>query len=93
VQLFQDYQNNIDAYPAWQAFLRRHRPPTLVVWGRNDPAFIPPGATAYLRDVPDAQVHLIDAGHFAVEEDPVTVAQHIVTFLEGLEAPQPGGRR
>jgi pimeloyl-ACP methyl ester carboxylesterase len=54
IQLFQDYQSNIDAYPAWQRYLRTRRPPTLVVWGRDDPAFIVPGAEAYLRDVPEA---------------------------------------
>jgi pimeloyl-ACP methyl ester carboxylesterase len=84
VQLFQDYQTNIDAYPAWQAFLREHRPPTLIVWGRNDPVFIPAGAQAYLRDLPDAELHLLDAGHFAVEEDPVAIAQYIVNFVDRL---------
>jgi len=84
VQLFQDYQNNIDAYPKWQAFLRERRPPTLIVWGQLDPAFIAAGAQAYLRDVPNAQLHLLDAGHFAVEEQPVTIAQYIVSFMMSL---------
>ena len=84
VRLFQDYASNLDAYPAWQDFLRRQRPPTLIVWGRNDPAFIPPGAQAYLRDVPDAELHLLDAGHFAVEERPVEIAQFMVRFIERL---------
>lgn len=84
VQLFQDYQRNIDAYPAWQAFLREHRPPTLIVWGEHDPAFIAAGARAYLRDLPDAELHLLDAGHFAVEEQAVEIAQHIVRFMERL---------
>src|SRR6185295_9192981 len=65
IQLLQDYQNNIDSYPAWQAFLRKQQPPTLIVWGKNDAAFVPAGATAYLGDVPNAELHLIDAGHFA----------------------------
>jgi pimeloyl-ACP methyl ester carboxylesterase len=86
IQLFQDYQSNIDAYPAWQAFLHARQPPTLIVWGEHDPAFISPGAQAYLRDVPGAELHLIDAGHFAVEEQPVLVAQYIVRFLQRLEA-------
>ncbi len=81
VQLFQDYYNNILAYPEWQAFLRTRRPPTLVVWGKNDPAFIAAGATAYLRDLPDAELHLVDAGHFAVEEKAVEIARHIRSFL------------
>lgn len=85
VQLFQDYQTNIDAYPRWQAWLRSHRPPTLVVWGARDPAFVAAGAEAYRRDVPDAEVHLLDAGHFAAEELPVAIARHIVAFMARLE--------
>jgi pimeloyl-ACP methyl ester carboxylesterase len=84
VQLFQDYQNNIDAYPAWQKFLRERKPPTLIVWGEHDPAFIAAGARAYLRDVPDAELHLLDAGHFAVEEQAVAIAQYIVAFVDRL---------
>ena len=82
VQLFQDYYSNLLAYPKWQAFLRKNKPPTLLVWGKNDPVFMASGAEAYLRDVPDAKLHLIDAGHFAVEERPVVIAQHIVRFME-----------
>ena len=52
----------------WQAWLREHKPPTLVVWGRNDPSFIAPGAEAFKRDLPDAEIHLLDAGHFALDE-------------------------
>jgi len=85
IQLFQDYQSNIDAYPSWQSFLRTRQPPTLIVWGEHDPAFIVPGAEAYLRDLPTAELHLIDAGHFAVEEQPVLVARYIVAFLDRLE--------
>jgi pimeloyl-ACP methyl ester carboxylesterase len=84
VQLFQDYQTNIDAYPTWQALLRTRQPPALILWGRHDPAFIAAGAQAYLRDLPRAEIHLLDAGHFAVEEQPVAVAQHIVRFVDGL---------
>jgi pimeloyl-ACP methyl ester carboxylesterase len=87
VQLFQDYQNNIDAYPSWQQSLRKHQPPTLVLWGERDPAFIADGARAYLRDLPLAELHLLDAGHFAAEERPVEVAQHVVRFLERTLAP------
>lgn len=85
VQLFQDYWTNIEAYPAWQAFLRTRQPPTLVLWGRHDPAFIAAGALAYRRDLPDAEIHLLDAGHFAVEEQPVEIAQRMVRFLDALE--------
>jgi pimeloyl-ACP methyl ester carboxylesterase len=84
VQLFQDYWNNIAAYPAWQAVLREKQPPALIVWGKNDPVFIVPGAQAYLRDLPKAELHLLDAGHFAVEEKPVEIAQYIVGFMYGL---------
>ncbi|MGK4007338.1 alpha/beta hydrolase [Sorangium sp. So ce1036] len=84
VQLLQDYQTNVNAYPSWQAFLRARKPPTLIVWGRNDADFISAGAKAYLRDLPDAELHLLDAGHFAVEERPVEIAQHITRFMERL---------
>jgi pimeloyl-ACP methyl ester carboxylesterase len=84
VQLFQDYWSNVEAYPKWQAFLRERQPPTLIVWGRNDPTFIAPGAEAYLRDVPKAEIHLLDAGHFAVEEKPVEIAKYITGFMERL---------
>lgn len=66
--LFHDYRSNVAAYPQWQAWLRAHRPPTLVVWGRHDPSFDVAGAHAYARDVPDAEIHLLDAGHFALDE-------------------------
>lgn len=84
VQLFQDYQSNIDAYGEWQAFLRTRKPPTLIVWGERDPAFVSAGARAYLRDVPHAELHLLDAGHFALEELPVEIAQHMVRFIDRL---------
>jgi pimeloyl-ACP methyl ester carboxylesterase len=81
VQLYQDYQNNIDRYPVWQALMREWQFPALLVWGRNDPAFISPGAEAYLRDLPKAELHLIDAGHFAVEERPQDVAGYVLAFM------------
>lgn len=85
VELFQDYKNNLDSYPAWQAFLRNHQFPVLLTWGKNDPVFVAAGAEAYLKDVPKAELHLLDAGHFAAEEKPVEIAKHIVTFIEKLE--------
>ena len=87
IQLFRDYQTNIDAYPAWQAFLRKYQPPTLIVWGEHDPAFVAAGARAYLRDVPRAELHLLDAGHFAVEEQPTLIAQRMIAFLDRLPKP------
>lgn len=86
VQLFQDYRSNLEAYPAWQAFLRKRRPPTLMVWGANDPVFVPAGARAFLRDVPDARLILLDAGHFAVEEKAVDIAKAVTTFMIENEA-------
>ncbi|QNP43164.1 alpha/beta hydrolase [Sphingomonas daechungensis] len=80
--LLGDYRTNVEAYPAWQAWLRTHLPPTLVLWGRYDPSFIVPGALAYCRDVPDAELHLLDAGHFALDEAPDEVAGLISNFVE-----------
>jgi pimeloyl-ACP methyl ester carboxylesterase len=80
--LLYDYRANVASYPAWQAWLREHRPPTLVVWGRYDPSFIVPGAKAYKRDVPDAELHLLDAGHFALDEKVDDVARLMLDFLE-----------
>ncbi|MEV4173917.1 alpha/beta fold hydrolase [Nonomuraea sp. NPDC049709] len=68
-------------YPAWQAWLRRHRPPTLVLWGRGDAIFLEPGAHAYRRDVPEAEVRVFDAGHFALEEKLPEIAPAIEAFL------------
>ena len=82
VQLLQDYYSNLLAYPKWQAFLRKQQPPTLLVWGKNDPAFIAAGAEAYLNDVPKAELHLLDAGHFAMEEKPIEIAKHIMRFMK-----------
>jgi pimeloyl-ACP methyl ester carboxylesterase len=66
----------------WQAYLRKHQPPTLVVWGKNDPFFTVAGAHAYKRDVPTAQVHLFEAGHFALEEHAPAIARLMRTFLQ-----------
>ena len=79
--MFQDYKTNLDSYRRWQEFLRKQQFPTLIVWGAHDAVFTPEGARAYLRDVPKAELHLLDAGHFAVEEKPVEIARHIVRFL------------
>lgn len=81
VELALDYRSNVARYPAWQAWLREHRPPALVVWGRNDAFFPEPGAHAYLRDLPDAEVHLLDSGHFALEEEAPRIAMLIDAFV------------
>jgi pimeloyl-ACP methyl ester carboxylesterase len=88
VQLFQDYQTNIDRYPMWQALMKKYQFPALIVWGKNDPAFIAAGAEAYLRELPKAELHLIDAGHFAVEENAPLVAKHILEFMARQPAPE-----
>jgi pimeloyl-ACP methyl ester carboxylesterase len=75
MDLFYDYRTNVASYPAWQEWLRRHQPPLLVLWGRFDPSFQVAEAEAFRRDVPGAQVHIIDAGHFALDEQPDAVAR------------------
>ena len=77
-----DYHTNIALYPRWQAWLHQHQPPTLVVWGRGDPFFLETGAQAYRRDLPDAEVHLFDTGHFALEEKLPDIAPLISDFLD-----------
>ena len=86
VQLFWDYQFNVEAYPAFQQYFRDHQPPTLVVWGRNDEIFAPAGAEAFQRDLPNAQIHLLDAGHFALETHGPEIAALIRSFLGELTA-------
>ena len=83
-ELFYDYRNNVASYPAWQAYLRQRRPPTLVLWGKYDPSFAVAGAAAYAADVPKAQIHLLEAGHFAMDEDLEGVARLTREFLDGL---------
>ena len=79
--LFYDYQNNVKQYDLWHETLRKAHPPVLVVWGKNDPIFIPPGALAFTKDVPDAEVHMLNTGHFALEEDGDVIADYILNFL------------
>jgi pimeloyl-ACP methyl ester carboxylesterase len=82
LDLFLDYASNVALYPTFQKYLRDHQPPLLAVWGRNDPFFLPPGALAFKRDVPDAQVHLLDTGHFALETHAAEIGGLIVGFLQ-----------
>ena len=77
-----DYHNNIALYPAWQAWLRQHQPPTLVVWGEGDRFFLPAGATAYQRDLPGAELNFLPTGHFALEENQPEVASLIASLLD-----------
>jgi pimeloyl-ACP methyl ester carboxylesterase len=82
LQLFWDYQFNLDLYPGFQEYFRTHRPPTLITWGKNDPIFGAEGAKAYLRDLPDAELHLLDGGHFALETHGDEIADLIRDFLK-----------
>jgi pimeloyl-ACP methyl ester carboxylesterase len=68
LDLFYDYRTNVALYPRWQAFLRKHRPETLIFWGQKDIFFTPQGGEAYLADLPDAELHRLDSGHFAIED-------------------------
>lgn len=82
LDLILDYRSNVELYPAFQSYLREHRPPFLAVWGRHDPAFLPAGASAYKRDLPDAEIHLLDTGHFALETHHNEIAHLIRNFLD-----------
>ncbi|XVQ87025.1 alpha/beta fold hydrolase [Microbispora siamensis] len=82
VALAFDYHTNVARYPLWQAWLREHRPPTLITWGRDDMFFPEPGAHAYLRDLPDAELHVLGTGHFALEDRLPEIAPLIAAFLE-----------
>jgi len=82
--LFLDYPTNVASYPLWQKWLREVRPPTLVVWGKYDPSFTVAGATAYADDVPRAEIHILEAGHFALDEATDEVASLVRGFLERL---------
>jgi pimeloyl-ACP methyl ester carboxylesterase len=81
LQLFFDYGSNPPLYPEWQDYFRTHQPPTLIVWGQNDPIFPPEGAHPYKRDLTDLEFHLLDTGHFALEEDLDVIAARIRDFL------------
>ncbi|WP_072395134.1 alpha/beta hydrolase [Hyphomicrobium sp. CS1GBMeth3] len=81
LDLFYDYRTNLPLYPNWQAYFRSAKPPTLVVWGKNDKIFVAAGAAPYKRDIPDAEIHMIDTGHFALETNGAEIAGLIREFL------------
>jgi pimeloyl-ACP methyl ester carboxylesterase len=83
--LFLDYRTNVASYPLWQKWLRRVQPPILVVWGKYDPSFTVAGARAYADDVPKAEIHLLEAGHFALDEATDEIASLVHNFLGRLE--------
>lgn len=81
LQMFYSYGTNPPLYPEWQKYFREHQPPTLIVWGQNDEIFPAAGAFPYKRDLNNLEFHLLDTGHFALEEDGDVIAGHIRTFL------------
>src|SRR5258705_4182764 len=83
--LFLDYRTNVASYPRWQKWLREVQPKMLVVWGKYDPSFSVAGATAYADDVPGAEIHILDAGHFALDEATDEIALLVRGFLERLD--------
>lgn len=82
LDLFYDYRTNVSLYPQFQAFFRKHKPPTLIVWGKNDKIFPEAGAHPYLRDLPKAELHLLDTGHFALEDKLDEMTPLIRDFLD-----------
>ncbi|WP_193163316.1 alpha/beta fold hydrolase [Microbulbifer hainanensis] len=86
LDLFLDYANNLALYPDFQAFFRETRAPVLVIWGEHDPFFIPPGAEAFKRDIPNAVVELLDTGHFALETHVAHIARRIREVIGGEKA-------
>lgn len=87
LDLFLSYGTNPPLYPAWQEYFRKHQPPTLIVWGKNDPIFPPTGAEPYKRDLKNVDFNLLDTGHFALEEDAETIAAKINAFMRDRVAP------
>lgn len=81
LDLFGDYKSNVALYPAFQDYFRKHQPPLLAVWGKNDPFFLPAGAEAFRRDIPNADVRFFDTGHFALETHANEIAQAIRGFV------------
>jgi pimeloyl-ACP methyl ester carboxylesterase len=81
LDLFLDYASNVKLYPKFQEYFRKSKPPLLAIWGKNDPFFIPPGAEAYRRDLPNARVQFLDTGHFATETHVVEIATTMREFL------------
>jgi pimeloyl-ACP methyl ester carboxylesterase len=81
LDLFLDYASNVKLYPKFQEYFRQSKPPLLAIWGKNDPFFLPPGAEAYRKDLPDAEVQFLDTGHFAIETHFVEIAAAMRNFL------------
>lgn len=86
LDLFLDYANNVKLYPAFQEYFRKWKPPLFAIWGKHDPYFIPPGAEAFRRDIPNATVEFLDTGHFALETHLEEIALAMRKFLAGVDA-------
>jgi pimeloyl-ACP methyl ester carboxylesterase len=84
LNLLHNYPTNVGLYDEWHRYFRQSQPPTLIVWGSNDPFFTEDGARAFLRDLPEAELHLLDTGHFALEEDVASISGMIKDFLGRL---------
>jgi pimeloyl-ACP methyl ester carboxylesterase len=87
MDLFYDYRTNVDVYPQWQSFLRKYQPKTLIFWRRVDIFFTREGGEAYLQDWPDAEMHRLDSGHFAVEDSLLEIASNIRRFYDEKVSP------
>jgi pimeloyl-ACP methyl ester carboxylesterase len=86
MELLYDYRKNLEQFPRWHIYFREHQPPMLVLWGRNDPIYTVQGAMAYQRDLRDVEFHLLDSGHFALEDCGFEIGEHVVSFLERVMA-------
>jgi len=84
LDLFRDYRTNVEMYPRFQEYLREKKPKTFAIWGKHDKSFIPPGAEAFKKDVEDAEVKFVDAGHFALEEKGQEVSEYMISFLNRI---------
>jgi len=85
LDLFKDYANNVALYPTFQKYFKEKQPAFLAVWGDKDPFFLPPGAEAFKRDIPNAIVKFFNTGHFALETHVYEIGEEIVTFLAGVK--------
>lgn len=84
LDLTADYKTNIESYPAWQTYFSQFNPPALILWGKNDPFFLPEGAKAYLSNLPEAELHFFNGGHFMLEEYYGEAALIIKAFIAKL---------
>ncbi|MFA6084690.1 alpha/beta fold hydrolase [Mucilaginibacter sp.] len=84
LDLFYDYQNNVASYPKYQTYLRKYQPPMLVVWGKYDPSFTTAGAEAYKKEIPGCEIHILDAGHFALDDNTAEIDRYIRAFFDRL---------